>query len=336
MRMIPTVVGVILKIILGAIALCVLAYVLLIGGCVSLGALQAVSEGIQDSAADAAVQQAAHAPLPPHVRRLVDFEFQGWSSMRDPRLGRIVSTDDAFWPPQDPGARYLLTSEGLIDFATGSLIALDCPGLSPVTDRVIDFRKRWLDDQLFLWGRCVFDVTTLQSGAIEELWCGAGHSGCTHAELLAAMAEIIPEADRAYANGTEYLLVKLSAGDPVHLWIEHNLYPHDTALIEQAGLKPIQVPTEAGRAIPPTHRLSPNGEYAATVDGTSLTVKRVQDGLPVVQVRAEDFHHAFATASHQWMGSLGWTNDSRQIIFLVGTSFNVRRSLAQVFTLTVP
>ncbi len=310
MQIVRTILGIIWRIILVAIALYVLAYVLLIGGCVALGAISSVSESVQDGLADAAVQQARDAPLPSYVQRLVDAEYLGGISERDPRLGKIL-VSDTFWPPQDPSGRYMLTSEGLFDFTTASLTPLNCPGLMPVTDRFIGFRKRWLDDHLFLWGRCVFDRATLQAGAIEEIWCGAGRSSCSHAELLAALTDILTETDRVYVNGNEYLLVKLSSGVPVHLWTEHGLYPHDKALIAQAGLKPSAVPSQDGRRILyRVDRPSPNGEYDASVDNNTLVIKRTQDGSSIIQVRAEDFHHTFASVSHQWLGGLGWTDDS--------------------------
>jgi hypothetical protein len=340
------IVQIVLKIIWGiikiAITLFVLVNVLFFGGCYGLGLALKASEEVQNGIDAVAVQQARRALLPPLVRRIVDSEDTGGRNIYDPRWGAVLAEENLS-PPQDPSGRYVLTSEGLIDFATASLTKLDCPGLSSGTDRVIIFRKHWLDDRLFIWGRCVFDLETLQSGAIEELWCAAGRSGCSHAELLDALAGIIPETERVYVNGTrnfdeEHLLVDLSSdGRPVHLWREQGLPTQNvTALIEQAGLMIIPAPSQDGRTIlPGVHRLSPNGEYDASVDDNTLVIQRAQDGSPVIEVRADAFHQTFAT-SRQRMYGLGWTDDSRQVIFLIETYFNDRRSLAQIFVLMIP
>lgn len=341
-EIVQTVLKVIWGIIKIAIALFVLVNVLFLGGCLALGLGLKATEKVLNGIDTVAVQQARHAQLPPQVRRIVDFEDTGGRNIHDPRWGAVLAEQNLS-PPQDPSGSYVLTSEGLIDFATASLTKLDCPGLSPVTDRVIIFRKRWLDDRLFIWGRCVFDLETLQSGPIEELWCGVGLSGCSHADLLDALAGIIPETERVYVNGTRYfdeehLLVDLSSdGRPVHLWREQGLPPKNvTALIEQAGLMIIPTPSQDGRSIlRGVHRLSPNGEYDASVDDNTLVIQRAQDGSPVIEVRADAFHQTFAT-SRQRMHALGWTDDSRQVIFLIETSFNNRRSLAQIFALMIP
>jgi len=345
MQIVRIVLGIIWRIILIVIALFILAYILLMGGCAALSVVVGVSENVQDGLADAAVQQARRAPLPSYVQRLVNAEYLGGIFERDPRLGEIL-VSDTLLPPQNLSGRYMLTNEGLFDFATASLTPLDCPSLRPVTDAdgFINFRKRWLDDRLFMWGRCVFDLETLQAGAIEDLWCGAGRSSCSHAELQDALTAIIPKTDQAYVNHDqsldEYLLIDLSSdGRPVHLWTEHSLSSRDvTALLfEQAGLMAIPAPSQDGRAIPPgTHRLSPNGEYDASVAYDTLVIQRAQDGSFVIEARAEDFHQTFANEFPQEMYGLGWTDDSRQIIFLVRASFNGRRSLAQIFVLTIP
>jgi hypothetical protein len=236
-----------------------------------------------------------------------------------------------------------LTSEGLIDFATASLTKLDCPGLWSGDRYLISFRKRWLDDRLFLWGSCVFDLETLQSSPIEELSCSAGLNSCTDADLLKALEEIIPESQRVYENGPstfgqEHFFVNLSSdGHPIHLWREHILpSQYVPPLIEQAGLVVIPAPSQDGRTIlPGTHRLSPNGEYDARVDDNILVIKRAQDGSTVIEMRANAFHKTFATSS-QRMYALGWTDDSRQVIFLIETFFNGHISLAQIFALMVP
>ena len=324
------------------VTLFVLVNVLFLGGCYGLGLALKATEKVLNGVDAVAVQQARRVPLPPQVRRIVDFEDTGGRNIYDPRWGAVLAEQNLS-PPQDPSGRYVLTSEGLIDFATASLTKLDCPGLSSGTDRVIIFRKRWLDDRLFIWGRCVFDLETLQSGDIEELWCGAGRSGCSHAELLDALAGIIPETERVYVSGTpnfdeEHLLVDLSSdGRPIHLWREHGLPSrYVTELIEQGGLVVIPAPSQDGRGIlPGVHRLSPNGEYDASVGDNTLVIRRAQDGSPVIEVRADAFHQTFAT-SRRRMSALGWTDDSRQVIFLIETSFNDRRSLAQIFALMIP
>jgi hypothetical protein len=320
----------------------VLVNVLFLGGCYGLGLALKATEEVLNGIDAVAVQQARHVPLPPHVRRIVDFEDTGGRNINDPRWGAVLAEQNLS-PPQDPSGRYVLTSEGLIDFATASLTKLDCPGLSSGTDLVIIFRKRWLDDRLFLWGRCVFDLETLQSGAIEEIWCGDGLSSCSHADLLDALAGIIPETERVYVSGTrnfdeEHLLVDLSSdGRPIHLWREHGLpSQYVTALIEQGGLVVIPAPSQDGRSIlPGVHRLSPNGEYDASVEDNTLVIRRVQDGSPVIEVRADAFHQTFAT-SRRRMSGLGWTDDSGQVLFLIETFFNDRRSLAQIFALMIP
>lgn len=341
-EIIRAVLNIIWAIIKTAIMLFVLVNVLFLGGCYGLGLVLKASEEVQNGIDALAVQQARRAPLPPQVRRIVDFEDTGGRNIYDPRWGAVLAEENLF-PPQDPSGSYVLTSEGLIDFATASLTKLDCPGLSSDSDRVIIFRKRWLDDRLFIWGLCVFDLETLQAGAIEELWCGAGRSGCSHAELLDALAGILPETERVYVNSIsnfdqEHLLVDLSSdGRPVHLWREHGLPTQNvTALIEQAGLMVIPVPAQDGRTIlPGVHRLSPNGEYDASVDDNTLVIKRAQDGSPIMEVRADAFHQTLAM-SRQRMYGLGWTDDSQQVIFLIETVFNGRRRLAQIFAVMIP
>ena len=112
MRIIRIVIRAILAIILGAIVLVVLASILLIGGCLAVGAFYAAPDLIK---AELAWEQAKTAPLPPHVQRLIADEYLGFNSKDDSPYGAIYSSDGG--PVQDSSGRYLLTIEGLFDFA---------------------------------------------------------------------------------------------------------------------------------------------------------------------------------------------------------------------------
>src|SRR3974377_1611315 len=116
MPMTHTVIGVILKIIVGAMVLCVLAFVLLVGGCFAVGAFYAVPESVN---AQQALEQAKHAPLPPHVQRLIEDEYLGYNSKDDSPYGAIYSSDGGL--AEDPSGKYMLTIDGLFDFASAKL-----------------------------------------------------------------------------------------------------------------------------------------------------------------------------------------------------------------------
>ena len=224
MHMMRTVISVILKIILGAIVLCVLAYVLLIGGCIALISIQGVPVLIRAGQDSLALEQAKHAPLPPHVQRLIADEYLGFNAKDDSRYGPIYSSDGGL--TQDPSGRYLLTSEGLFDFESARLTRLDCPGLLATGGLRINFRRLWLDQQLFLWGRCVYDVRTLQPGPLEDVQCGDRSVGCQGEDFMTVVAPLAWQADRVYKTVTsdyEYLFVKLLAGAPARVWAVSNL-----------------------------------------------------------------------------------------------------------------
>ncbi len=121
MRVIRTVVGIILVTIMSAIVLGVLAFMLLIGGCFAVGAFYAAPTLSKDQQA---LEQARHAPLPPHVQRLIEDEYLGFSSKDDSLYGAIYSSDGGL--AEDPSGRYMLTIEGLFDFASARLTRLDC------------------------------------------------------------------------------------------------------------------------------------------------------------------------------------------------------------------
>jgi hypothetical protein len=333
MHIIGTVFSVILKIILAAITLYVLAYVLLIGGCVALGALYGASDRIKDGEDHAALEQARQAPLPPHVQRLIGDEYLGLYPRDDPRYGPIYSGDGGL--SQDPSGRYMLTSEGLFDFAAARLTQLDCPGLPATSGPRINFRNRWLDEQLFLWGRCVYDVTTLQPGPIEDIQCGERSAGCRGDDFTVVVAPFARQADRVYKTAYEFLFVKLPAGAPARVWSVY--HPVDRiAQNGELGHAPLEAPEYIGQAVGlREHSVSPNGEYDASFDLTALTIRRVQNGTPVVQVNFKDSNAGpalFGRADY----ILGWTGDSRQVVFLVQESFGRFGSLAQIFTLTIP
>ncbi len=74
--------------------------------------------------------------------------------------------------------------------AAARLTRLDCPELSTTTGFRINFRRRWLDESLFLWGRCVYDVTTLQPGPIEDVQCGEPSAGCSGAVVTHTYAAL--------------------------------------------------------------------------------------------------------------------------------------------------
>ena len=333
MRMLRSVTGVILKIILGAIVLCVLAFVLLIGGCIALIPIYGVPVLIQDEQDRMALEQAKYAPLPPHVQRLSEDEYRGFNPKDDPRYASIYSSDGGL--PQDPGGRYMLTSEGLFDFAVARLTRLNCPGLPAVGGPRINFRRLWLDEQFFLWGRCVYDVTTLQPGPIEDVQCGQRSGGCRGDDFTVVVAPLARQADRVYRTTYEYLFVKLPADTPARVWALYQ--PLDrTVQSGELGHVPLDLPSDKGQAAAfGEHSISPNGEYDASFDSTALTVRRIQNGTPVAQVNFKDFSAGpalFGRADY----ILGWTGDSRQVVFLVAEGFGYNRSLAQVFTLTIP
>src|SRR5512147_2817074 len=143
MRVIRTVIGVMLVFIVGAIVLGVLAFMLVIGGCFAVGAFYAAPILIKDQQA---LEQARHAPLPPHVQRLIEDEYLGWNLKDDSPYGAIYSSDGGL--AEDPSGRYMLTIDGLFDFASARLTRLDCPGLArsllAVGGGRINFRRLWL------------------------------------------------------------------------------------------------------------------------------------------------------------------------------------------------
>jgi hypothetical protein len=331
--MLWTVLDVILKIILGAIALCVLAFVLLMGGCLALGTIANVSNSIQDAQGYAALEQARHAPLPPHVQRLVEGEYVTLYDGDDPRFDSITSSDGAL--SRDPNGRYMLTSEGLFDFAAAKLTKLDCPGPPATSGSRINFRRLWLDEQLFLWGRCVYDVTTLQPGPIEDVQCGERSVGCQGNNLTAVIAALARQADRVYQNDREFLFVKLPVGAPAQVW---SVYPMDRiAQNSELGHTPLKVPRQKSQAsgLRAHSSISPNGEYDASFDLTALTIRRVTNGMLVAQVSFKN-----STAGPALFGQgddiLGWTYDSRQVVFLVEGRFGRYGRLYQIFALTIP
>jgi len=83
------------------------------------------------------------------------------------------------------------------------------------------------------------------------------------------------------------------------------------------------------------HSISPNREYDASFDSTALTIRRVQNGALVAQINFKGSDAEPALYGHA-ESILGWTGDSRQVVFLVDEIFGYYRSLAQVFTLTIP
>lgn len=331
MHTIRTAISVILKIILGAVVLCVLAYVLLIGGCIALIPIYGVPVLIQDRQDSIALEQAKHAPLPPHVQRLIEDEYLGFNPKDDSRYGPIYSSDGG--PAQDPSGQYMLTSEGLFDFASAKLTRLDCPGFSATGGPRINFRRLWLDKQIFLWGRCVYDVTTLQPGPIEDVRYGA--DGCQGDNFTAMVAPLARQADRVYRAYYEYLFVKLPASAPARVWAVSNLLD-STVQSGELGHSPLELRQSKGQAAAfGEHSTSPNGEYDASFDSTALTIRRKQNGTLVVQVNFKGSNAGPALFGHAEY-ILGWTGDSRQVVFLVEEIFGYYRSLAQVFTLTIP
>ena len=322
----------ILAIILGAIALVVLAPMLMIGGCIALIPIYGSVARIKDEQAAMALEQAKHAPLPPHVQRLIEDEYLDFSPRNDPRYGMISLRDSEL--PQDPSGRYMLTSEGLYDFASTRLTRLACPGLLATGGQWINFRELWLDEQFFLWGRCIYDVTTLQPGPIEDVRCGA--DACGGDDFAIVVAPLARQADRAYrTNYDEYLFVKLPAGAPGRVWAVSNLL--DSA-VQSSKLGPalLEWRRSKGQAAAfGEHSISPNAEYDASFDSTALTIKRVQNRVLVAQVNFKGSKAGpalFGRAKY----ILGWTGDSRQVVFLVEEDFSYDRRLAQVFTLTIP
>ncbi len=325
--MLWTVLNVILKLILGVIALGVVIFVLLLGGCLALGTISNVSSSIQDAQDKAALEQARHAPLPPHVQRLTEDEF-------------MYASSDIFWPTRDSNGRYMLTSEGLFDFAAGKLTKLDCPGLAATSGPLINFRNLWLDEQFFLWGRCVYDVTTLQPGPIEDVHCGDPNTGCGGNDFTTAIAPLARQADRVYQNVNsrrlEFLFVKLpSGGTPAQVWSVYS--PVDRiAQNGELGHTPLKVPQQKkpGGGLR-AHNISPNSEYDASLDLTALTIRRVTNGMLVAQVNFKN-----STAGPALFGRgddiLGWTSDSRQVVFMVEEDFGRYGSLYQIFALTIP
>ncbi len=336
MRVIHTAIGGILAIILGTFVLFALAFVLLIGGCFAVGAFYAAPTLIRDQQA---LEQARHAPLPPRVQRLIEDEYLGWNLKDDSPYGPIASSDGGL--AENPSGRYMLTIDGLFDFASARLTRLDCPGLSPhplaVGGRRINFRRLWLDEQLFIWGRCIYDVRTLQPGPLEDVRCGDSSRGCQRDDFVAVVAPLARQADRVYQtdrSANEYLFVKLPASAPVRAWAVSNL-PNSIVQNAELGHSPIKVPSPNGQAAAfGDHSISPNGEYDASFNNTALTIRRKQDGTLVAQVNFKDSNAEPALFGHAKF-ILGWTGDSRQVVFLVEGIFGYK-SLAQVLTLTLP
>ena len=331
MHIMRIVIRVILAIVVSVIVLCILAYVLLIGGCIAAITISGVPVLIKSGQDSIALEQAKHAPLPPHVQRLIEDEYLGYNAKDDSLYGPIVSDDAGI--PQDPSGRYMLTIEGLFDFASGKLTRLDCPGLRPTGGPRLNFRRLWFDEQLFLWGRCVYDVTTLQPGPIEDVFCDA--DGCRQDEFTNVVAPLARQADQVYKTTLHYLFVKRPSGAPARVWAVYNLLD-STVQSGELGHSPRYLPSFKGQAaVFGEHSISPNGEYDASFDSTALTIKRKQDGKLVAQVNFKDSNAGSALFGHA-ESILGWTGDSREVVFLVEGDFGYYRSLAQVLTLTIP
>ena len=333
--MIRTLIRVILKIILVAIALYVLAYVLLIGGCIALAPIYGISESIKNQQEMAALEQARHAPLPPHVQLLIEEVFPAsYPYPRDdPRYGPIYLGDGTL--AQDPSGRYMLTSEGLFDFTSAKLTRLDCPGLPATSGFRVNFRLLWLDEQFFLWGRCVYDVTTLRPSPIEDVQCGGQSSECRGDDFTVVVPPLARQADRVYKTLYEYLFFKVLAGAPGQVWVVYQ--PTDRIVQSgELGHAPLELPSSRGQIAGfGEHSISPNGEYDASFDSTALTIKRIQDGTLIERVNFKG-SNAEPALSGQANSILGWTGDSRQIVFLMIENFGYYKSLVQIFTLTIP
>ena len=323
------------KFLLAAVALFLFLVLAWVGGCVALGAYYSALEDEKVRQGEAAMERARNASLPPHVQRLVDEEFLNLYRNSHPRFSPLYSDVFESAAAQDPSGRYMLTSVGLFDFAMASFTPLDCPKISERTGYRVSFRKRWLDDRLFLWGRCVYDLATLQPGVIEDITCGSSGQACTDEGFTAASAPIVQESDRVYVNDREFLFLKLSGNAPIQVW---SGYPSNgEAFIQKFGLTPIAVPSPQGRRIlVGEHGSSPNGEYDASYDYKTLTVTRIQDGTLVAQVHIDDFHGDPANSLHRGWSILGWTDDSRQLIFLVATTYYRDLHLSQIFALNIP
>ncbi len=323
MRVIRTVIGAILAIILGAFVLVVLASMLVIGGCFAVGAFYAAPTLIKDQQA---LEQARHAPLPPHVQRLIEDEYLGWNLKDDSPYGPIYSSDGGL--AEDPSGRYMLTIEGLFDFASARLTRLDCPGLSPrplaAGGPRTNFRRLWLDEQLFIWGRCIYDVRTLQPGPLEVVRCGDASRGCQRDDFVAVVAPLARQADRVYQiarSDYEYLFVELPASAPVRAWAMSNL-PNSIVQNAELGHSPIKVPSPNGQAAAfGDHSISPNGEYDASFNNTALTIRRRQDGTLVAQVNFKDSNVEPALFGHAEY-ILGWTGASRTPARLIAPRFS--------------
>ena len=153
-----------------------------------------------------------------------------------------------------------------------------------------------------------------------------------------ALTQIIQRSDKIYYLGHDYegyVFVDLSDTAPPYAWTEGLPFFESKETEEQVKQNRVEVPSQAGRSIArSTSHPSPDGNYLAAFDGEVLTVTRARDGAVVAQVRRKNFHGVPGN-DYQRMNVAGWTDDSRQIIFLVETNFNARRSLAQVFALTV-
>jgi hypothetical protein len=328
------------KLIQTIITLCVLGGLLMFGGCCALSvagpAIVALSDSVSDRRTDQALQQAKNAPLPLLVQRLIDDDDLGWMDQGMSRQLPGIPVGLGFgsaWLPQDPRGRYILTSQGLYNFATASQTPLTC---TKTSSRPY-MRRLWLDDQNFIWGQCTFQLTTLQPGVVEAVRCGPERAGCGGDELATALVQVLRQSNRVYFGSGEYLFVRLSVDAPPHVWVDSAFSAVTSKeLIAQAGLVPAAVPSQDGRSIATgTHRRSPDGAYDASFDGARLTIVRTQDGALVTQARQQDFHQTFGVTS-QHMSVAGWTDDSHQVIFLVRTILNSRRSLVQVFALRVP
>lgn len=316
------------------VTLFVLRDLLLTGGCMALGLMLGAADVAQAGAAELASQQAKLVPLPPQVQRLTADDYAGW--LHQPFAYPSDFNTKLGWLSQDPSGRYALTGVGLYDFATNLQTPLNCPRPS---EPGIDTHRRWLDDQVFLWNVCVFQMPSLQPGAVERVWCGPGRASCSEGETLAALANILQRVDRVYreAEAGEYVFVQLSTtSTPPHAWAGYGTPSMWGEHLHQAGLEPKDFPLQDGRSIAfGSHRLSPDGVYDASIDDSGLTVTRTQDGALVAQTRSEDFHATFGiTSQRMWVS--GWTDDSRQVIFVVQTILQSRRSLAQVFALSIP
>lgn len=313
-----------------------LLVILLIVGCCAVMPLAiplAINNLIRDRDQVDNFEQVLAADLPENVRFLTN------DANRTTLSYPVTDSSDTYFKSlyPSPNGRYLLTSEGFFDFTTGIHHTLvKCPRDSQYVNESPPY---WLNDELFIRDRCAFKILEpekLQAGKFKPNLCR--EDPCLETEEQAELELTLKQTDEMLvdeeSNQLDYYFIHYLADGTFYIWRDLISKEDNYSLeaIRQSGLPitsiEIQVGTEGGRWIEPgTEALSPDRQFKAILDkhpryyrvGYTLTIVRMSDNTVVAQVSVQDIHQTRFKDEWQAMAVHGWTDDSRQIIFSVGT-----------------